>query len=70
MIAMNSWDQNSNGSKSSRWNRLRIAFEKMAVFSKLVQVVLFTAIVMLFITAQIIVMLLELLKGGDERRDH
>lgn len=55
---------------SRRFDRLQTAFERMVILIKLAQIALFTVIIMAFITAQVIVMLLELLRGGDERRDH
>lgn len=58
------WDPLSSGLKLSRWDRLQIVFDQMVILSKLGQVVLFVVIIMCFITAQIIIMVLEFLRGG------
>lgn len=57
------WDRRS---RSLRSDRLQIAFEQMVILSKLGQIVLFTGIIMCLVTAQIIIMVFEFLRGGPD----
>lgn len=63
---MTSWDPRSKSLRSGRWHRLQIAYEQMIILYKLGQILLFTVIIMCFITAQIIIMVLEFLRGGPD----